>query len=450
MTGRSLRLRLSLAAAGLIALALVLGGAGLFLIFDAALDRRTADELDQTARFLAGQVAFGADGAMTLEQRPADPRYAAPYGGLYWQVDAADGQRLRSRSLWDKALDAEPRPGGDGAEPQTLDIAGPDGGTLLAVARAVQVSEPRPQVTILVGLDRRQLAASRTEVMRLLAPTLAALAVALSLAMALFVHRALLPFRALRDDLGGLREGRTTTLPGRYADEVQPLVDDLNALLDQRARALKRAETQAADMAHGLKTPLAVLSALGRRIALQAPAEAAEIERQAEAMSAQVTRALARARATAAGLERRGAVSGVSIRQIAAALDRLPGSERLDWRIETPDTVVFPASEGELFEILGALMDNARKWGRRSIVVSAHGNRDTGAITVADDGPGMPADERARIGRGVRWDETTPGTGFGLAIARDLAEAAGARLTLGVSELGGLEAKVSWPAPAAD
>ena len=114
-------------------------------------------------------------------------------------------------------------------------------------------------------MDRKQLTASRSAVLGLLAPSLAGLGLVLALAMGAFVHRALTPFRTLREDLRRVHEGRETRLPGRYPDEVQPLVDDLNRLLSLQELALARARTQAGDVAHGLKTPLAVLRARPHR-----------------------------------------------------------------------------------------------------------------------------------------------------------------------------------------
>lgn len=446
MSAGSLRLRLSVAAAGLIALALVAGGAGVFLIFDTALDRRTADELNHTARLLAGGVGFGSDGAIVVDRPPADPRYAVPYGGLYWQIESAGREPLRSRSLWDQRL-ALPAPNGDMAHHAVIDLAGPDGAKLIAVYRTVRLkSAPdEPLLVITAAMDRAQLAPSRDLVLRLLPPSVLALGLLLALAMAAFVRRALSPFRTLRADLKAAHEGGRQRLGGGYPSEVQPLVDDLNRLVGQQEAALERAQAQAADMAHGLKTPLAVLDALARRIDAAEPALAAEIDEHSRAMQEQVTRTLARARAAAsAGLQQRRTEIAPVVAQIVSAMKRLPGSERIDWRVEVPAGSLYPASEGDLFELLGALVDNARKWARGEVRLSIVPG---GAIVVEDDGPGMEPAEIAAIGRGRRWDEATPGTGFGLAIAQDLAAATGGRLVLSRSALGGLRAAIEWGRP---
>ncbi|MFL1874358.1 sensor histidine kinase [Hansschlegelia beijingensis] len=447
MTHGSLRLRLSVAAAALVALALLAGGVGLFLIFEAALDRRTADELNHTAKLLAGNVGFDGAGDIVVEQPPGDPRYATPYGGLYWQIESAGRKPLRSRSLWDKSLALPRSPSADMAHHASADLPGPDGGSLIAVFRTVRIkSAPgEPLVVITVAMDRAQLAASRGMVLRLLPISLAALGVLLALAMAAFVHRALSPFRALRAELQTLREGRAGRLRGGYPTEVQPLVDDLNRLIAQQEEALERARRQAADMAHGLKTPLAVLDALARRIRDREPGLAVEIEEQSLAMQEQVSRALARARSAAgSGLRQRRTPIAPVIDQLVSAMKRLPGAERIDWRVDVPPDAAYPAGEGELLEMLGNLIDNARKWAGREVVVTAATAGAGGSIVIEDDGAGMDASEMAAVDRGRRWDETVPGTGFGLAITRDLAAATGGQLHLSRGASGGLRASIEW------
>ncbi|MDH2310214.1 sensor histidine kinase [Methylobacterium brachiatum] len=443
----SLRLRLGLAAAALIALALLLAGIGLTLILDQVLDARTADELDRTAKLIAGRVGIAPDGRPTISREPPDSRFSTPYGGLYWQVEAGS-EVLRSRSLWDKRLDLGP---GAGDAPATVEATGPDGGRLIAVIRPVEIG-PRGAETglrVIVAEDRRGLAASRATFLRLLVPALAALFVVLTLALWLFVHRALAPFRVLQKDLGAVHAGTRTRLPEQFPDEVRPLVTDLNRLLDAQERALVRARAAAADMAHGLKTPLAVLDALARRTEPADPGLSGEIAEQARAMAGQVERALARARIAAAGdLRRRTCRVAPVAERLVATMRRLPEGDSLAWEVAVPDGLAYPGDEGELMEVLGNLLDNARKWAHRRVRVAGITGPGGSRLTVEDDGPGMSDAAIAGIGRGQRWDESRPGTGFGIAIARDVAEAAGAQLAFGRSERGGLRAALTWTEPA--
>lgn len=450
MRGNALRWRLGIAAAGLIALALLVGGVGLVLIFDRVLDARTVQELDRAAKLIAGRVVLAPDGALHLPNPPSDPRFASPYGGLYWQVgrERGSGQdgTLRSRSLWDQEL-LPPDPGGEPS--RGLALAGPDGGRLIAVERRLRIGsgDQETGIVILVALDRRELAASRTSYVGLLVPSLVGLGVVLSLAMVLFLRRALRPFRALRDDLRAVHEGRRTTLPTGFPDEVQPLVDDLNRLIAAQGRALERAQAQAGDMAHGLKTPLTVLTAAARREAAAHPGLSAEIEEQALAMSRRVERALARARITAgSGLRRPVCAVAPVVERLVRVLRRLPDGASLDWQLAVPDDLAYPGEEGDLTELLGNLLDNAGKWAHRRVRVSGAEGADGARVVIDDDGPGMSEEAMEGIARGRRWDESKPGTGFGIAISRDIAGETGARLDLGRSDLGGLRVTLIWPA----
>jgi len=448
VTPRSLRLRLILAAAGLILLALALAGFGLRAVFDSVLDRRTVEELDRTARSLAGQAEIGPEGHVSVPRPPGDPRQANAYGGLYWQIewqDLAGDQRLRSRSLWDVALDLPPGTlPVPGAGRRVLDLPGPQNSRLLAVVRQVRIlrSSASQSLVIVVALDRAELAASRAAFLELLMPALAGLGLVLVLAMTLFVHRALLPFRGLRAALRALHEGQVSALPGNFPDEVQPLADDLNRLAALQAAAVERARAGAADLAHGLKTPLAVLDALARRARTSGQVElGGEIEAQAALMARQVERVLARARSASAGTLRRARCAPAPlVEKLVSLLQRLPGDRLLAWEILVPSQATLPVEGEDLTEMLGNLLDNARKWANGRVRVTA----GAGFLAVEDDGPGMAEAEMQEIARGQRWDESRPGSGFGLAITRDLCEATGGRLELSNSRLGGLRAALSW------
>jgi signal transduction histidine kinase len=442
MRGRSLRLRLGLAASALITLALALAGLGLVVLFDRVLQIRAAEDLDRTAKFLAGQVVLAPDGMLSLTVEPPDPRFGTPYGGLYWQISGDHAETLRSRSLWDKRLEP-PAPQSGTIDDRTLDLVGPDGGRLIAVLRRVRIDKGTAQapVTIVVAIDRKDLAASRATFLSLLVPALVALGLALSLAMVIFVQRALAPFRALREDLRAVHEGHRTTLPAGFPDEVQPLVDDLNRLIGLQERALLRARTQAGDMAHGLKTPLAVLTALARRVAVDRPDLASEVEEQAHAMGRQVERSLVRARIAAVGnLRRRSCLVRPVLDRLVATLRRLPDAASLHWDMSVPEALAYPGDDGDLTEMLGNLLDNGRKWAHRRVVVTGKPN----GLTIEDDGPGMSEKAIAHVARGKRWDEGKPGTGFGIAISSDIAEETGAVITLAPSRLGGLRVDLDW------
>jgi signal transduction histidine kinase len=262
------------------------------------------------------------------------------------------------------------------------------------------------------------------------------------------VRRGLKPFQRLRDTLMAVRMGMDRRVEGPYPSEVQPLIDDLNALLEDREKAVKRAKATAGDLAHGLKTPLALLAQEADRAHAAGASELAEsIVEQVERMSRQVTYHLARARAAASGPtgQARCPVAPCAGALVRTLLKLYAGSA-LEIRSTIPADLFARVQREDLDEMLGALMDNACKWAKSRIELGAS-RIDAGVVlTLDDDGPGLAPDLRTVVlERGVRIDQATPGAGFGLAIARDLAELYGGSVSLEESPLGGVRARVSLP-----
>jgi signal transduction histidine kinase len=259
------------------------------------------------------------------------------------------------------------------------------------------------------------------------------------------VRRGLSGINHLRARLGAVHDGRDARVEGHYVPEVQPLVDDLNALLEHREQAVRRALAKAGDLAHGLKTPLAILAHEADRALTAGDADlASAISQQVERMRRQVDYHLAHARAAASGAKS-GARSSIreSADGLVRALMRLHAGNRLmfDVRIEPSQTV--RCEREDLDEMLGNLLDNACKWARSRVVVASSSTDGWQVITVDDDGAGLAVEMRESVlQRGVRADEAAPGSGLGLAIVRDLAELYGGTITLSGSPEGGLRAEL--------
>lgn len=263
------------------------------------------------------------------------------------------------------------------------------------------------------------------------------------------LRRALRPFDELRSRLADVRDGRSHRVEGVYPREVQPLVDDLNALLDHRERAVRRAVAKAGDLAHGLKTPLAVLAQEAERAeAAGHREEAAILGQQVARMQRQVEYHLAHARAAASGAAP-GArcVVKESAEALSRTLRRLHADRGIAIDVNVPADLAVRGQGEDLEEMLGNLLDNACKWARSRVEISASRDAARVLITVDDDGPGLDASLwESVLQRGVRADEAAPGSGFGLAIVRDLAELHGGTIALDRSPLGGLRAALSLPA----
>jgi signal transduction histidine kinase len=263
------------------------------------------------------------------------------------------------------------------------------------------------------------------------------------------VRRGLSPVNRLRERLAAVHHGRDRRVEGTYPAEVQPLVNDLNALLHHREQAVQRAVARAGDLAHGLKTPLAVLAHEADRAAAAGQQQWADaVSEQVERMRRQVESHLAHARAAASGATP-GAQCQVaeSAEGLARTMLRLHADRGRAIDVRAPRDHLVRCQREDLDEMLGNLLDNACKWARSRARLSAVRDRDHAVLTVDDDGPGIePSMRTAVLKRGVRADELAPGSGLGLSIVRDLASAYGGTVDLGESPLGGVRATLSLPA----
>lgn len=262
------------------------------------------------------------------------------------------------------------------------------------------------------------------------------------------IRRGLSPVAMLRERLGDVRDGRSSRLDGEYPDEVTPLVEDLNGLLDDRECRVARAAARAGDLAHGLKTPLAILAQeVAHAEAAGQPDLAASIQQQVTRMQRQIDSHLAQARA-AAGVSAAArthvadAVSG-----LVRTMERLYADRALAIQATVPAGCIVRVPIEDFEEMIGNLLDNACKWTKSRVTITAIQDDSRVVIAVDDDGAGLNGAMREQVlQRGVRADEAAPGSGLGLAIVRDLAEAYGGSIALEQSSPGGVSARLTLPA----
>ena len=268
------------------------------------------------------------------------------------------------------------------------------------------------------------------------------------LAGALLVHAGLSSFTQLRKQLLGVRDGSARRIEGTYPIEVQPLVNDLNSLLEHRERIVRRALAKAGDLAHGLKTPLAVLTHEAEEVeSCGQPETAARISLQVERMRRQVEYHLAHARAATSG-DLPGARCPVlpAVEGLTRTLQRIYSSRGLIIQVNVSAEHFVRGRREDLEEMLGNLLDNAYKWAKSTVKIQSAQENDVIVLSVDDDGRGLPASMReAVLQRGVRADEAAPGSGLGLAIVRDLAELYEGTISLEDSPIGGLRARLQLP-----
>jgi signal transduction histidine kinase len=262
------------------------------------------------------------------------------------------------------------------------------------------------------------------------------------------LRQGLMPFRQLRERLMAVRKGDDQRVDGVYPSEVQPLIDDLNALLEERQKAVKRAIATAGDLAHCLKTPLALLAQEADRAASEGNPELAEnIGQHVERMSRQVTYHLARARAASGVASAVPCPVAASTDALIRTLLKLYAGRAIEISADIAPGLCARVQRQDLDEMLGNLLDNACKWAKSKIVLKASRSGGMIVFTVDDDGSGLERTlQSAVLERGVRIDESAPGSGLGLAIVRDLAELYGGSISLDDSALGGLQARLLLPA----
>lgn len=453
---RSLRWRLLAATLAGLALALALAWWTLAGLFREHVQRQFEAQLAQQLDQLTARLEFDAAGQPRVDALAlSDPRWQQPYAGLYWQLDAmapgAAGRQavLRSRSLWDTQLQLSTDTLADGRV-HVHEAAGPRSSRVLLLERTVRAEETGDaRWRLVVAADMAPLQAAQEDFRRVLGASLAALMALLAAAAWAQVGLGLRPLDTLRRSLREVQEARAPRLAGRFPSEVQPLVDDFNRVLDHHDQVVERARTQAGNLAHALKTPLAVLS----QVAARAPAGSewgAQVQAQVTLAQRQVDRHLAQARLAAAGrVPGQRCTVGPVVRGLARVMERVHADKGLSLVLDLPEEAPdFAGQEADLQEILGNLMDNACKWGYHQVTLSLRGlpAGDALEITVEDDGPGIPAEAMAAaMGRGVRLDESVPGSGLGLAIVREGVDRYGGTLRLSRGSAGGLRVVVQLP-----
>ncbi len=446
--GPSLRLRLLFVTAGSVMVALALAFVGLSALFASHVERRAIDELSvQFDQILAG-VERNDLGEIVIGKAPADARFIKPFGGLYWQVEA-EGAQLRSRSLWDFAMDLPPDDLKDGAI-HVHSLPGPAGKPLLTIERSVSLPARLggTNMRAAVAMESAQLDASVAEFRKDLLPYTGLLAGFLILASALQVVFGLRPLNAIGQRVARVRAGEISRVGEDFPKEIQPLATEVDALLGQREQDIEQARHRAGDLAHGLKTPLQALMGEANRLREAGdPDRALTIEQIAQTMQRHVDRELTRVR-----IATRGAVAHSNLAteaaRVMAVIQRAGRRDDLDWTMSMAEDITIAVAAEDLSEILGALMENAARHAQSFVETVARVEGTEAIVEIRDDGPGIPAEKVAFLmQRGKRLDEGGTGSGLGLAIAGEMAEAVGGSLSLHAADPG-LVARVRLPLPA--
>lgn len=428
----SLRWRLIIGSAAGVILAVLLAGLFISNLYRAHATAGFESELDHHLGELIALTSIDSAGRPHVAQPLSDPQFHVVHSGLYWQVEGG-GHRLGSRSL---AGDMRLVP----ADNDRWSTGAAGGEKLHQRSVRIRVAGQPATVTIASAQQvlNRQVAKFSSDL------TLSMVAVGLLLlgGAAALVRFGLAPVRRLGEEVDRLRHGEIDRLDPRVPAEFVPVVERLNALLDGQAQLITRARTESGNLAHNLRTPLALIIDEAEQLRLAGHTDAAEflLDRCA-AMQRHIDYHLARA--AAAGTRGAGTLTEVQplLAEIVAAMQRLHTGRKIAAEVALPPGLRLPCDAGDLAEILSNLIDNAFKWATRRIVIT--GTPDS--IEICDDGPGIPSDRRqAVLAVGTRLDPNTPGTGLGLAATADLLRFYDGRLLLAENPGGGLRAQAKF------
>ena len=453
--GRSLTRRLIWLASAWIVVALMLTGWMLTSQYEESAFRRLGNSLGGVIDDVVIASVMTPEGLQVAEIKDAPTLRGL--SGKYWMVGEVDSEGgffvlAKSPSLSGESLYVDPELPGrlQAAMGSTLSYNDPGilpgGAQPLRIAASMKSLNGRPLV-FMAGIDRSEIDMDTRQFATFTWTALLILGIGLVIAVFLQVQIGLRPLFDLRVEIANVRKGKAARIEKAYPTEIQPLAEQVNRLLDHNQEVVERQRTHVGNLAHALKTPLSVMLA-------EAGADQGQladiVRRQSEVMKGQVDHHLRRARAAARAAHGLGEKTPVGevIDELAVMLERVFQSKdvEIDWR--APDDLAFLGERQDLQEILGNLMENACKWSKRRVRVSA-GASGLGQMiaVIEDDGPGVPADQReGMLKRGARLDEDAPGSGLGLAIVDDLTRAYGGRLTLAASDLGGLKAVLELPA----
>lgn len=430
-----------LTAAAWITILLIGGGAALDRVLTNSVEQNFDTQIEYVLTAMIASAEIGPDGEIRMNRPLGDQRFLEPNSGLYWQITGKDAMPFPSRSLWDRALRPPVRHKDQAVHFRNSDEF-PDEPLRIA-ERSIKLPDSDVAWTFMVAQSRDSLDAQIQELRSVLVTSFFLLALGLIILAALQTFYGLWPLRAVRMAIAQMRSGQESRVTDALPDEVMPMVNELNALLDHNEQQAEESRRHAGNLAHALKTPLTVIM---NSATAQAPDISETVIREATTMRRQVDHHLARARAVGRrGHSHSRALVWDSLESVERAVGRLYAHVRLD--MAGDKAIVARVERQDLDEMLGNLIENAAKYGGGSVFVTVGDAGDFVEIMIEDDGKGIPESERERLfDRGARLDTGKPGTGLGLAIVRDVVEIYGGTVALEESEeLGGLLVRLRLP-----
>ena len=392
---------------------------------------------------LIAAIETSPEGELILSREPTDPRFHRPDSGWYWEILSGERVAIKSSSLGDQQLDLNGLTLDESHGVQT--VSGPQRQKLRAQVAHVSYPHDPGSLTFVATAPEMAITDDVRDFYAHILTSFLVLGIGLSVAVVMQVFVALKPLKAIQSGISDIKAGKTERLPREFPTDVQPLVDELNFLLDHNETLLKRARNQLGDLAHSVKNPLTVIRNEARSLSGK---QGQLILDQSHAMANSIDHYLSRARIYGKqdAIGYRTSVKTV-IDDLTFAVQHIHKDRRIGIELKCVEDKWFRGEAQDLEEMSGNLIDNAFKWAKTKVVVSCESDHQELALSIEDDGPGIAENELKNITRrGKRLDETTPGHGHGLGITEDIANLYGGELKLGRSKLGGLKATLILPA----
>lgn len=435
---------IALAAAWILPL-LALGGVVLDRVLVNAITRNFDGQLDFALSAMVAAADIDELGEVRFLRPLGDQRFFEPYSGLYWQVSASGQDPFRSRSLWDRQLGDPPEE--DCRTPCRYNWRRFAGEPLRVVGRQVRMPGADTVFYFQIAQSTRDLDSQIKQLRTFLFWFLGLLGLGLLALAALQSTYGLSPLRRVSRAIVAIRGGTARRVNEAFPVEIEPLVSEINELLEHGEAQAAAAQRHAGNLAHALKTPMSVL--MGEVRGREDDPLAQTVAAQVNIMRRHVDHQLARARA----MGRRSSSTArtpvwPSVQAIVRTVERIHRQRGVTIDVAGDRNKVFRGEQQDLEEMLGNLIDNAALHGGGRVFITVDGAPGEVELLVEDDGRGIaPADRERLFARGERLDTDKPGTGLGLAIVRDVAEIYGGRVTLEDSEdLGGLMVRLVLPA----
>lgn len=456
MRVNSLSFRL-IASSAVIAIILLASAAFLLsTLFQQALERNFDQRLRAALDGILANVELRPDGLPHLQGPIADTRFSLPLSGWYWQIGTAEKPEalLVSSSLLEQHIiippDALKTRDNDGvASFSSIDS---EGKHLRVIEQRLKLFGRVQDYSFLVAGNFDELKAEVGAFGKTLYTVLGLLGAGLIAAILAQVRFGLRPLADMQHSLNDIRRGKIELLHDHFPEEIQPVADELNLLVQANFEIIERARMQVGNLAHALKTPISILTNEARDS--KGPL-ADKLQEQVAVMRDQVNLYLDRAR-RAARAQAIGAATEVEpvVQSLARTLQRINRDRALSIVVEAPANLRFRGERQDLEEMIGNVMDNACKWAKSRILVKAarqlsgaEDGRSWMVVTVEDDGPGIAPENRTNaLKRGQRLDESKPGSGLGMSIIAETASMYSGTVELLQSELGGLKFNLKLPA----